>query len=74
MASNKNSVPNDDKPPTPAQARQKLQKGLYDDLAGDGSEAIVFRLKRTKKGIAFNNRHFKVGNFCRTNNSIGNVP
>ena len=39
----------DDKPLTPAQARQKLQKGLADYLAGKGSEAIVFRLKRTKK-------------------------
>ena len=42
-------TPDDDKPLTPAQARQKLQKGLEDYLAGDGSEAIVFRLKRTKK-------------------------
>ncbi len=39
----------DDKPLTPAEARQKLQKGLADYLAGKGSEAIVFRLKRTKK-------------------------
>ena len=39
----------DDKPLTPAQARQKLQQGLADYLAGKGSEAIVFRLKRTKK-------------------------
>ena len=39
----------DDKPLTPAQARQKLQAGLADYLAGRGSEAIVFRLKRTKK-------------------------
>ena len=39
----------DDKPLTPAQARQKLQEGLADYLAGNGSEAIVFRLKRTKK-------------------------
>ncbi|QEL17825.1 plasmid pRiA4b ORF-3 family protein [Limnoglobus roseus] len=39
----------DDKPITPAQARQKLQTGLADYLAGRGSEAIVFRLKRTKK-------------------------
>lgn len=38
----------DDKPLTPAQARQKLQKGLRDYLAGNGSETIVFRLKRTK--------------------------
>lgn len=42
-------TPDDDKPLTPAQARQKLQKGLEDYLAGNGSEAIVFRLKRTKK-------------------------
>ena len=39
----------DEKPLTPAQARQKLQRGLEDYLAGNGSEAIVFRLKRTKK-------------------------
>jgi hypothetical protein len=39
----------DDKLITPAQARQKLQTGLADYLAGRGSEAIVFRLKRTKK-------------------------
>ena len=39
----------DDKPLTPAQARQKLQKGLEDYLAGNGPETIVFRLKRTKK-------------------------
>jgi Plasmid pRiA4b ORF-3-like protein len=39
----------DDKPLTPAQARLKLQKGLADYLAGNGPEAIVFRLKRTKK-------------------------
>lgn len=32
-----------------SQARQKLQQGLADYLAGKGSEAIVFRLKRTKK-------------------------
>jgi len=42
-------TPDDDKPLTPAQARQKLQKGLADYLAGRGSEAIVFRLKRSKK-------------------------
>ena len=41
--------PDDDKPLTPAQAGQKLQKGLSDYLAGKGSETIVFRLKRTKK-------------------------
>jgi len=40
---------NEDKPLTPAQARQKLQQGLADYLAGKGSEAIVFRLKRSKK-------------------------
>ena len=39
----------DDKPLTPAQARQKLQDGLADYLAGKGSETIVFRLKQTKK-------------------------
>ena len=39
----------EDKPLTPAQARQKLQQGLADYLSGKGSEAIVFRLKRTKK-------------------------
>ena len=39
----------DDKPLTQAQARQKLQKGLEDYLAGNGPETIVFRLKRTKK-------------------------
>ena len=42
-------TPDDDKPLTPAQARQKLQKGLSDYLAGNGPETIVFRLKRTKK-------------------------
>jgi len=41
--------PNDDKPLTPAQARQKLQKGLEDYLAGNDTGPIVFRLKRTKK-------------------------
>jgi len=39
----------DDKPLTPAEARQKLQNGLADYLAGNGQETIVFRLKRTKK-------------------------
>src|SRR5437763_5248069 len=39
----------DDKPLTPAQARQKLQKGLNDYLEGNGPETIVFHLKRTKK-------------------------
>jgi hypothetical protein len=40
---------NDDTPLTPQQARQKLQKGLDDYLAGNGPGTIVFRLKRTKK-------------------------
>ena len=39
----------DDKPLTLDQARQKLKQGLADYLAGEGSERIVFRLKRTKK-------------------------
>jgi hypothetical protein len=39
----------DDKPLTPAQARQKLQKGVEDYLAGKNPGPIVFRLKRTKK-------------------------
>lgn len=39
----------DDKPLTPAQARQKLKKGLRDYLAGNDPGPIVFRLKRTKK-------------------------
>ena len=39
----------DDKPVTPAQARQKLQQGLADYLAGYEMGPIVFRLKRTKK-------------------------
>jgi len=39
----------DDKPLTPEQARQKLQKGLSDYLAGNDPGTIVFRLKRTKK-------------------------
>lgn len=38
-----------DKPLTPAQAREKLQKGLLDYLAGNDSGPITFRLKRTKK-------------------------
>jgi hypothetical protein len=42
-------TPDDDKPLTPAQARQKLQQGLIDYLAGKDSGPIVFRLKRTKK-------------------------
>jgi len=32
-------TPDDDKPLTPAQARQKLQKGLVDYLAGNGSRS-----------------------------------
>jgi hypothetical protein len=39
----------DDKPLTPAQARQKFQKGLMDYLAGNDTGPIGFRLKRTKK-------------------------
>lgn len=39
----------DDKPLTPAQARQKLKQGLTDYLAGNDTGPIVFRLKRTKK-------------------------
>ena len=39
----------DDKPLTPQQARQNLQKGLFDYLAGNDPGPIVFRLKRTKK-------------------------
>jgi hypothetical protein len=39
----------DDKPLTPAQARQKLQEGLENYLSGNGPETIVFSLKRTKK-------------------------
>jgi hypothetical protein len=39
----------DDKPLTPAQARQKLQKGLEDYLAGNDTGPIVFRIKRAKK-------------------------
>ena len=39
----------DDKPLTPSQARQKLQKGLIDYLAGNDPGPIVFRLKRSKK-------------------------
>jgi hypothetical protein len=42
-------TPDDDKPLTPPQARQKLQKGLMDYLAGKDPGPIVFRLKRTKK-------------------------
>jgi hypothetical protein len=39
----------DDKPLTAQQAREKLQKGLSDYLAGNDSGPFVFRLKRTKK-------------------------
>jgi hypothetical protein len=39
----------DDKSLIPAQARQKLQEGLENYLAGNAPETIVFRLKRTKK-------------------------
>src|SRR5258708_4796631 len=39
----------DDKPLTPEEAREKLQKGLSDYLAGNDPRPIVFRLKRTKK-------------------------
>jgi hypothetical protein len=42
-------LPDDDKPLTPAEARQKLQQGLEDYLAGKGPGTISFRLKRTKK-------------------------
>ncbi len=38
----------DDKPLTQAQARQKLQKGLEEYLAGNDTGPIVFRPKRTK--------------------------
>jgi hypothetical protein len=39
----------DDKPLTPQQARQKLEQGVRDYLAGNDPGPIVFRLKRTKK-------------------------
>src|SRR5512135_51980 len=39
----------DDRPLTPQQARQKLEEGLSDYLAGNDPGPIVFRLKRTKK-------------------------
>ena len=39
----------DDKPLTSQQARQKLQRGLADYLAGKDPGPIVFRLKRSKK-------------------------
>src|SRR5271165_7200978 len=38
-----------DKPLTAQQAREKLQKGLIDYLAGNDPGPIVFRLKRSKK-------------------------
>src|SRR4051812_15153235 len=44
-----NMTSGDDKPLTPRQARQKLQKGLRDHLAGNDPGPIVFRIKRTKK-------------------------
>ncbi|MGP0067996.1 MAG: plasmid pRiA4b ORF-3 family protein [Isosphaeraceae bacterium] len=39
----------EDKPLTPQQAREKLQKGMRDYLAGKDPGPIVFRLKRTRK-------------------------
>src|ERR1700693_2509235 len=42
-------TPDDDKPLTPQQARQRIQKGLRDYLAGKNPGPIVFRLKRTRK-------------------------
>jgi len=39
----------DDNPLTPQQAREKLQKGLVDYLAGNDPGPIVFRLRRSKK-------------------------
>jgi hypothetical protein len=39
----------EDKPLTPAQVRQKFQKGLMDYLAGNDPGPLVFRLKPTKK-------------------------
>lgn len=42
-------TPDEDNPLTPAQARQKIQNGLENYLAGNGPETMVFRLKRTKK-------------------------
>jgi len=41
--------PDDDKPLSVEQARQKLQQGLADHLAGKNPGSISFRLKRTKK-------------------------
>lgn len=38
----------DDKPLSPAQARQKIRQGLYNYLSGKGPETISFRLKRSK--------------------------
>jgi hypothetical protein len=42
-------VSDNDKPLTPQQAREKLQRGMVDYLAGNDPGPIVFRLKRTKK-------------------------
>lgn len=42
------SSDDDDKPLTPAEARQKLQQGLEDHLAGNGPRTISFRIKRSK--------------------------
>jgi Plasmid pRiA4b ORF-3-like protein len=39
----------EDKPLTPAQVRQKFQKGLMDYMAGNDPGPLVFRLKPTKK-------------------------
>src|ERR1700730_12940113 len=41
--------PDDDKPLTPQQAREKIQKGLIDYLTGNDPGPIVLRLKRTRK-------------------------
>ena len=45
-------TPRDDKPLTPAQARQKLQNGLSDYLAGNGPEAIA-ALKQRQYSLLF---------------------
>ena len=42
-------TPEDDKPLTPPEARQKLQKGLMEYLAGHDTGPIVLRPRRTKK-------------------------
>ncbi len=42
-------IPPDDKPLTPEQARERLQQGLIDDLAGNDTVPVVFRLKPTGK-------------------------